>query len=641
MDVSCEKCKAVYELEEAQLKPSGVTIRCTECGHLFRVSGRARNPTLEGTPIPSKRRPTSEVGPRPGVSSAPIPSANPSGESRKWMIRLDDGSVLNCTELVELQKWIVSGRVTRTACISKNGSQWKPLSGVAELNQFFDIADEARASIPPPVDPAVASGEGPVRGRPSPKHAEDVQFTGRPGAHRFAHLAADIENTDDIELPRSSASRYVILISLLVLGVAGAVVYFRVLRGASEPFTDAAVVTPDGGIALDPDAAVIDPTQPPQPGPSLVEPSEVAAVIYGQNETDLIAFADELTRIPGADVKAPDGVASPSDLVARGRTALAIAQLIAEGSATGDVKSQVQLAEALSRRAIQVTPSDAGAHLVAAEALRLENRPAREVERWLRRAQSDPAWAYETALARGLLYMRDKRLAEARKVLESQAAAAPAGDLRVDYYLARIDAAENQKDSAQTRLSKVLTALPNHAGARKLMASLGGTVPPAPTNADAAPVPTPAPVPDAAPVPAPAADAAPVPAPTPTPTPPKPETYEQLVDRADSMAENGRCAQASTLYRQALEKNSQGIGAMTGLAYCHLDAGRSGDALSMFQKALSVSPRYQPAMWGVAETLERQGNKEKAVEAYEAFVRAHPDSRRSEIARRNIERFRQ
>ena len=35
MDVRCEKCQTEYELDEARLKPSGVTVKCTHCGHLF------------------------------------------------------------------------------------------------------------------------------------------------------------------------------------------------------------------------------------------------------------------------------------------------------------------------------------------------------------------------------------------------------------------------------------------------------------------------------------------------------------------------------------------------------------------------------------------------------------------------------
>jgi len=43
MDVRCEKCQTEYELDESRLKPGGVTVKCTNCGHMFKI--RKRTPT--------------------------------------------------------------------------------------------------------------------------------------------------------------------------------------------------------------------------------------------------------------------------------------------------------------------------------------------------------------------------------------------------------------------------------------------------------------------------------------------------------------------------------------------------------------------------------------------------------------------
>ena len=53
MDVRCEKCQTEYELDEARLKPGGVTVKCTNCGHMFKI--RKRTITNVGTtpPVPS------------------------------------------------------------------------------------------------------------------------------------------------------------------------------------------------------------------------------------------------------------------------------------------------------------------------------------------------------------------------------------------------------------------------------------------------------------------------------------------------------------------------------------------------------------------------------------------------------------
>src|SRR6476659_6344787 len=102
MDVRCEKCGTEYELDEARLKPGGVTVKCTNCGHMFKI--RKRAPTnVGGTPPP-------EILPK----------------------------------LATLQQWIVSGTVTRESMISRTGKTWKRLGYIAELSSFFIVADEAR-----------------------------------------------------------------------------------------------------------------------------------------------------------------------------------------------------------------------------------------------------------------------------------------------------------------------------------------------------------------------------------------------------------------------------------------------------------------------------------------------------------------
>src|SRR4029450_9347761 len=37
MDVRCERCKTLYELDDTRVSEAGTTVRCTTCGHVFRV----------------------------------------------------------------------------------------------------------------------------------------------------------------------------------------------------------------------------------------------------------------------------------------------------------------------------------------------------------------------------------------------------------------------------------------------------------------------------------------------------------------------------------------------------------------------------------------------------------------------------
>src|SRR5512140_60290 len=166
MDVRCEKCQTEYELDEARLKPGGVTVKCTNCGHMFKI--RKRTITNVGTPPiareaneVTRRRPNSSkqpLGPgglgMPGKSRGALfdddtrqlsPEDAPTTVERQWLIRLENGDQKSCRELATLQQWIVAGVVTRESLISRSGKTWKRLGDITELGQYFTIADEARA----------------------------------------------------------------------------------------------------------------------------------------------------------------------------------------------------------------------------------------------------------------------------------------------------------------------------------------------------------------------------------------------------------------------------------------------------------------------------------------------------------------
>ena len=177
MDVRCEKCQTEYELDESRLKPGGVTVKCTNCGHMFKI--RKRTITNVGTPpiatgappIPrdgneiTRRRANSSKQPLggglPGAGGAVGKSRGdslfeddarqladdaPTTVDRQWLIRLENGEQKSCRELATLQQWIISSVVTRESLISRTGKTWKRLGDIADLSQYFTIADEARAN---------------------------------------------------------------------------------------------------------------------------------------------------------------------------------------------------------------------------------------------------------------------------------------------------------------------------------------------------------------------------------------------------------------------------------------------------------------------------------------------------------------
>src|SRR5829696_7840710 len=66
MDVRCEKCLTEYELDEARLKPGGVTVKCTNCGHMFKIRKRAITNVGAAPPPPPEQRSRTASSKPPG-----------------------------------------------------------------------------------------------------------------------------------------------------------------------------------------------------------------------------------------------------------------------------------------------------------------------------------------------------------------------------------------------------------------------------------------------------------------------------------------------------------------------------------------------------------------------------------------------
>ncbi len=137
MDVRCEKCKTDYVFDEARISEAGVTVRCTECQHIFKVYKR---------PPDAPRKPAKmAVGPA-------------SEQDRPWLLRKRSGEAFSFDSLATLHKWIIERRVARDDEISRSGQSWKELGDIAELAPFFHVVDQASRAIAE----ASASSERPV-----------------------------------------------------------------------------------------------------------------------------------------------------------------------------------------------------------------------------------------------------------------------------------------------------------------------------------------------------------------------------------------------------------------------------------------------------------------------------------------------
>src|SRR5438270_6326261 len=107
MDVQCERCKAEYEFDDALVSARGTTVKCTSCGHQFKI-----------------RRPESGEGPD------------------RWAVRTQEGRDLVFTSLRELQKAILARQVSRADTLTRGNGPARALAAISELEPFFEEAQQ-------------------------------------------------------------------------------------------------------------------------------------------------------------------------------------------------------------------------------------------------------------------------------------------------------------------------------------------------------------------------------------------------------------------------------------------------------------------------------------------------------------------
>ena len=105
MDVTCERCNTEYEFDDALVSDQGTSVRCTQCGHRFKVNRR---------------------------DSAVAPEV--------WIVRTVEGKTLEFRALRELKVAIGAGRVGRDDVLSRGAGRPRRLASIAELEPFFTQA---------------------------------------------------------------------------------------------------------------------------------------------------------------------------------------------------------------------------------------------------------------------------------------------------------------------------------------------------------------------------------------------------------------------------------------------------------------------------------------------------------------------
>jgi predicted Zn finger-like uncharacterized protein len=484
-------------------------------------------------------------------------------------------------------------------------------------------------------EPAFANS-GRIPPVPPPSSAElGGDFGGDFGAVPGAFVG---EETSPVLPPRRGVGRWIVAGSLLVIAIAGAVVYATVFR--SQPAVVASIDAGlDGDGGLDGDAGAIVETITDAPaGPSDAVVAAQAALL-ADSGPGLAAAAQALAADP-----------SPLALATHARLLTAIAQSLEDEAAlvpTSDKKRAEQLRRDARQRLLEaVKPAQRAlkdgaelplSHVAMADLLRQQGKPAADVKRHLDRARALAPDDRELRLVSALLALREGKTDEAKSALAAldrgPGALEQSGDVRARFRLAAIAQAAGDAATARTAAESVVAVADGHTAARALLARLG--------EAAADPLPPEEPTPSGAPTPPPSGTTPPPSGTTPPSSSPSPsgdsggDSYDRVLAQANKLAEVD-CGKAMPLFEKAIDLRPSGVEALSGAGYCHVDNKEFASAHAKFRAALAVSPRFERALWGIAEAYQQQGRADLAIEAYRRYLEVYPDSAQ---AKRQLDRL--
>jgi predicted Zn finger-like uncharacterized protein len=676
MDVRCEKCGTEYEFEDQRITEEGVTVKCSTCGHLFKIR---RKSFVLTEPVTLEKKPLGEA-------------------ERQWIIRKTDGSILNFKELTTLQKWIVEQKVSREDEISRSGESWKKLGSIPELASFFQIVDQAmaahaastspamRASIPqvapylstppsqtqpmpaaipppaasiysaPPSVPvpqapaAIAPVQGsPVASAPAPAATAPAQpSVPPPEAKPGEKIEPDTwgeavpEEVDDVvEKWKKRSRRKWWLITPLVLLLAALGGWYLFDRASFEKvlnrlFSRTPEVPPQVEQALEESYGLI--LKDTAEGYRQAREKLQQALEQTQGKLPRALLLLALLHVGRADGVRPQvdqleaeiaKLQQKEDQLKPKDGSEAKGKLFEEIAAIHNRKVDLQKERVVlvdgarkdleeARRYLEQAAAQEAANpllaLVRADYRRVLGGDRGQVENELAPARAAPKGLEAwLAFAEGALLAEDPQQAAAAEQKLRAALAAEPRLTRARMGLARLLFSQKKYPEAEAELQNLLGQNQEHQGARKFLEQL--QVASAPPSAPESEKPAPEQNQPAAPAAA----------------------YEELLRQARALQDQGHCTQALAAFDKALEQKPQSIEALTGKGLCYLDLGNYQAAISWFQKALKVNPRYGEAIIGLAETYKYQGNLEEARKFYRNYLEVLPNGPEAAVARRNLE----
>ncbi len=647
MDVRCEKCGTEYEFDNDRVTEEGVTVKCSTCGHLFKI--RKKSFVLTEPVVLGKK--DSDAG-------------------RNWMIRRGDGTILSFKELTTLQKWIVERKVAREDEISKSGETWKRLGSIAELASFFHVVDQATSattpglSAQPPIQPAPVPATGTTQPLPAAMPAASAptpievpiseppavptpatapapatapvaippaapEMGGEPDS--WGEMPPDADDDMIEKWKRRGRHKWYFIVPLIVIlfGLGGwylaskdtfmKVVGMITGRGAEIPPQAKSLFESGMAHFLKDSAselaaarkdlnAAIEKAEGKYPA-AMATLGEVHVTQADESRQKIANLDERITVLQKKidELKPKDG-AEPDDKVTaqiaplhNDKVDLQRERLRLTDAARKDLEEAKRLIDA----ARGLAEKDFAPRCALADYIRVMSRNRAGVEAALREA---------AAVKKGedprILYIDGASLADDPGSLQAafdklnRAVTLEPRMLRARYLLARVLVAMKRPDEAMVQAERVLKDSPDHGQAKQLLTSLQ---------------PKPEPKPETKPA-----------------EPGQPTTYEGWKDLADQLQEKGRIGKALKAYDKALELKPEDIEALTGKGLCLLDNGSYGMAITWFRRALKKNPRFADAIMGLAESYKYQGNTEQARIFYQRYLDVLPGGPEAAVARGNL-----
>ena len=685
MDVTCERCRTEYVFDENLVSERGTTVKCTQCGHLFKVH-------------------------RPG-------SAVP------WDVRRQDGTVETLSTLEDVQQRIEHGLLSEDDEITRSGEPWRALGDVPELSPHFAAARARRQrgrelSLHSP--PGHIDTPRPISSRPPPPAPPPAPRN----PHAHARSGGTLLGVGTNGGAASSASGGPISdhpTALLVKPAGGSAAHAAPPPAASSTLVGVGPIPPLGPPPIDPSLMLDEvpttllarraPRLEPTPAPERpFEPDRKSLLRVDEDDERppppsrgkrgawigiavvaalLLAVASQWSRIARTAGVGPEAAEAPvangASLIERDTTdgyRLAAEAFLAahrrEPSAMRPLVdlsrahaywAQLLLFDALDEDARDQENRNRATR--ASQLRRLAREHAEEAFRYAQRAvglHGDEAAPYvASADARRML----GELTAARADLDRSVRLAPAtnadpiyvdallsadereGDLaaalpeaeravgvqpaciRCRLLLARAKLAAGDRDGALAEVHRVLADHPDHDPARTLLVRMEQAVPDA-AVADAGGVPAPVPArPPGAPPPATdrtALEPSTAGGPAATATG---GDYSTLVRRGEDLARRGDLARARSQFEAALAARPSSPEAQAGLGEVLLRSGSLAGAVQQLSSACQSG--YAEACFHLGDAYRALGRMGEAQRSYQRYLDRYPSGPRSAQATRYVE----